>query len=130
MTLHLPEIIIPEGDGDSGEYDVLAEIAVDDLERHVLFLLRLYAKDSKDFYEFARQVGKSAKEVHACVQKITDKGFARSLLWKARRAKHTVSFLLDHGPALDNYGPPTRGRPNARVESVTRGGLPGLGKRN
>lgn len=103
--------------------------ALDVLDRHVRFALKLYASKSDDLYAIAEQVRGQARFILRRVKQA--KGFSHTRLMRERaeRAIAVLSFLTEYGPYVHGSGVLGRRTPIAEIESVSAGGLPGLGRR-
>lgn len=105
------------------------EEQADQLERQLLFVVSLWHARNDNFERIAGAVRVSAHELRRKAQDIKGLEDRQEMLRKIGRVLSVISFHCEYPPYVEGSGGQRPARPKGRINSVTPGGLPGMGKR-
>ena len=129
MTIQLPDIAVEYEPTDPDGRINAVDAAIDALDKHLRLAVRLFESRSEDFYGIAAQAHEQMRQVLRHANQVEDEFYRRDFRRRLHRAQAVISYLQEYGPYVEGSGVLRSRNPREKIQSVTPGGLPGLGKR-
>lgn len=128
MTFQLPNIPVEYDPEDHSRIDAV-DVAIETLDHHLRLAVKLFESRSEEMYSITAQSYKQLQQIIRHANQVEDDFWRKELRRRLNRARAVIDYLQTYGPEVEGSGTLRSRNPTEAIQSVTPGGLPGLGKR-